>query len=1351
MRRRLKIAGIALGALALLVVTLLLAVLVGGNTDRGRAAIERLTQRLTGGHVTLIGLAGSFPSSLSLRELRLSDAEGVWLDAEQIAVQWHPLALLWDEVRVDTLVAARVAVERLPVKSGKSSGTISLPTIAIGHFASDRLELGSPLAGVRTTLAVQGGGVLRSLEEAQADVVAQRVGGDGDYRVQFRFDTRRMDATLHLVEPASGPLENLLGLPGLGALAANATLSGPHGAERLAVAIDAGALQARVRGTLNLTRRTAELDFNLKAPALQPRPDLGWAGIDVHGRWQGAFTAPTADAQLSAQKLELPGAVKIGDLGVVVKASGGAVDAQGTIAQLNLPGTAVDLLAADPIQVSANLRLDDPTRPLKLRAASRLFSLDATARTLGKQTADLTVRLTDLAPWAALLGERVTGSATLESRLTRESAGLATQLKVNASLSSAPAAWRLLGSSVDLELGGTFGERRLIIDAARLHASALEAGFAGAAERDANGRITALQGHYQFSVADLARAQPALGGNLEASGDLTGAPGSLGIDAHWSTTLSVHGSAPGRLHGDLVARGLPGAPTGSLHAEGALDGAPLALGIDVARDPTGTLRVLVKNGAWKSVQIAGAVSVGATLAGARGRLALHIAQLGDFSHLLGSDLAGSVEGGIEFDAAQPPPAEAHAARGARSSPAGASSSAHAVHHSPATAHANFHLDAADVTIGQFAGGVHLRGTGDLDAVALQLGIEVPVCGGESCRLDATALLNLRADTLRLDTAKATVRGLPVHLAAPATLSFANGITVDHAQIEAQQAVLTVAGRLSPQLEVRATLSDVRPALVNLFQPDLLAGGTLSGHAELTGRLAAPFGAVHVDALGIRFAGNAATALPSLDVKAAAQLQGDSAQLDAVASAGADSRVTVTGGVPLDLKGAYGLKVGGKLDVGLLGPLLEARGLHAAGQIDIDAAVTGPATAADIAGTVHLNKGSLRDYTRGLDLTQVKATLTGSNGALKVDSFTAKAESGTIAMSGTVGLLEAKIPVDLRITAKNAQPLTSALLTANLDADVHVQGTARERLDVSGTINVSRAKIGIPSSLPPDVAVLDVRRRGQKTAPPRVQPLVIGLQLAINAPRQVLVEGRGLDAELGGALKIGGTAAAPEVGGDLELQRGSLSIAGGTLAFQSGRVSFDGADPKNRLDPTLNFSAQASLTAPAVATAYLDITGLATAPVFDFHSDPTLPQDEILSGLLFGVPASSLSAVQLAQIGAALAIMSGVGGDGSYNPIAYLQKTFGLDRLTVQSDTTTTATGTPTSSGYSVAAGRYLSKRVYVQAKQSTTGASQVQVDVDLNKHLKLLTRLGNGTAITQGTTPENDPGSSVGLSYTIEY
>jgi len=54
-------------------------------------------------------------------------------------------------------------------------------------------------------------------------------------------------------------------------------------------------------------------------------------------------------------------------------------------------------------------------------------------------------------------------------------------------------------------------------------------------------------------------------------------------------------------------------------------------------------------------------------------------------------------------------------------------------------------------------------------------------------------------------------------------------------------------------------------------------------------------------------------------------------------------------------------------------------------------------------------------------------------------------------------------------------------------------------------------------------------------------------------------------------------------------------------------------------------------------------------------------------------------------------------------------------------------------------------------KQSTTGFSQAEVDVDLSKRLKLETKLGNGTATTQGTTPENDPGSSIGIRYQFDY
>jgi translocation and assembly module TamB len=242
-----------------------------------------------------------------------------------------------------------------------------------------------------------------------------------------------------------------------------------------------------------------------------------------------------------------------------------------------------------------------------------------------------------------------------------------------------------------------------------------------------------------------------------------------------------------------------------------------------------------------------------------------------------------------------------------------------------------------------------------------------------------------------------------------------------------------------------------------------------------------------------------------------------------------------------------------------------------------------------------------------------------------------------------------------------------------------------------------------------------------------------------------VQGRGLNAELGGDLHITGTSDEPRVSGGFELIRGTFALAGSTLTFTKGEVAFNGAGLKGRIDPTLDFTAQSSV---ADSTATLHITGLADAPQIELSSSPALPQDEILARLLFGETASQLTVVQLAEIGAALATLGGIGGGGP-NPLVRVQKALGLDRLSVG----TSSGNAPGSqnTGTSVEAGRYVSNRVFVGAKQSTTGFSQVEVDVDLSKHLKLQTRLGNGTATTQGVTPENDPGSSVGLTYQFEY
>ncbi len=747
-----------------------------------------------------------------------------------------------------------------------------------------------------------------------------------------------------------------------------------------------------------------------------------------------------------------------------------------------------------------------------------------------------------------------------------------------------------------------------------------------------------------------------------------------------------------------------------------VDDAPLK--VDAAVERSGkSFQLHIRQADWKSAHIEGDLTADAALTESHGQLRLAIGQLSDLDRLLGVSIAGSVDGNVGL--------------------------------APGQGHTQVHLelDGKNVAIGQFAGNVHLQAMGASDALGLRLSAQLPEFYGKPVSLASAATLNVDSRELRLASLSVGYHGETFRLLSPALLSLAKGVSVDQFKIGAKEAVFELKGQLAPALDLQASLRHLNPDLMSEFMPGLLSSGTVEATARLQGSPSSPTGSVRLDASNLRSADDAAAGLPPVDMHARAELAGDTAAVNASLSGGAGSEITATGTAALNSSGTLDLKVGGKLDVGLANPLLEARGMHATGQLSVNATVTGNPTAPQVGGGITLAQGSLRDYGRGINLSDINAEVVGHEGGLQIKSFKATAASGNVAMSGTFGILQPGMPVDLKVTAKNAQPVASSIVTANLDADVHVKGKARERIDVTGTIHVNRATIGIPNSLPPDVAVLDVRRRGQVAPAATEKRLVIGIDVAIQAPQEILVQGRGLDAELGGEIRLSGTSDAPLASGGFDLQRGSFTLVGNKLSFTQGRVSFDGAGLRKKIDPTLDFTAQTTL---ADTTATLRITGLADAPRFDFSSTPSLPQDEIMARLLFGENAAQLTALQAAQISYALATLSGVGSGGS-NPLVKLQKTLGLDRLSVASNTTTTATGTTQNSGAAIAAGRYVTKRVYVEGKQTTTGTSQVQVDVDLTKHLKLQTRLGNGTAITQGTTPENDPGSSIGLSYQFEY
>jgi translocation and assembly module TamB len=1320
MRRALKISAWTVGALALLIVLAGGVLFIAGNSDSGRAMLEKLTHRVTAGHVSLSGLAGSFPQALIIERVELSDDRGVWLTAERVTLDWSPLKLLARRLQIDSLHAATVDMERLPESSNApSSGPVSIPRIDVARMTVDLLKLGAPLAGTPASLTLRGNAHLRSVQDMVIDATAHRIGDDGDYALQLRFDPQRMDAALNLHEPAGGPLENLLQLPGLGALTATVNLSGPRAAERLDLSVDAGALRGRAHGNFNLNDLSADLDIAFDSPAQAPRPDLAWERASVHGHWHGSIKAPRAEGHIEVAQLRLPGGIQLATLNGELAADAGTAALHAAIGGLRIPGPQPQLLQDSPVKIDASMRLNDAARPLDLTASHRLFSLrataEATALIAGRHHADLELRLPNLAELATLAGPNLLrGSALVKAQLRDEGTATHLTLDANAALRMGAEVWSgMVGDNAALQLSASLTGQSITVEKMKFTGRAVSLTAGGEVSR------AALHVRWDLNATDLKALSPALAGTLNASGAIDGAPTAFAGEAQLTSTLSVRDSPSGTISAAVKMRGLPSSPSGTVSAQGMLDGAPLDVDVAMERSHTGSLHALVKRADWKSVHLDGDITVAPVEAQTRGQLRVGVGQLADLRDLFGTDVAGSLAGTVML----------HPDRG--------------------HAQAEVHVDARDLKAGQFAGNAQLTAQGRTDTLGFKLDVQLPDLRGAKASLSAGGSLNIDARMISVASAVANYHGQDLRLLAPAQIALAHGVSVDQLKIGAQEAVLQLEGEISPALDVRASLRQVKPALINVFAPGLLASGSIEAHAQVKGSVASPTGQVRLIATDLALADDAAFGLPSLDLKATAQLTGDTADIDAQLVAGTASNLSVTGKAPLAANGALNLKISGSLDVGMVNTLLEARGQHAAGRLDVDATVAGNVAAPEIEGTVNLTKGSLRDYARGVGLTDITAAIVGRQGTLQIKSMTAAAAPGTVSMTGMVGVLQSGVPVDLHIKADNAQPLASKLVTANLNADLHVSGTARARLDIAGTVHLNRTLIGIPNSLPPNVAVLDVRRHGKPAPPAREKQLVIGMDVAVQAPQEFLVQGRGLDAEMGGELHLGGTLDAPSVSGGLGLLRGNFSLSSNKLNFSpESRVSFNGAGLKNKIDPTLDFKAETTL---ADATVTLTITGLADAPQFDFTSSPALPQDEIMARLLFGTNAASLSAFQLAQIGAMLATLSGVGGDGGLNPLVKIQRSLGLDRLTVgPGATTNTGTGTE-NTGASIAAGRYISKRVYVEAKQTTLGTSQLETDVDLTKHLKLQTRLGSRTGSVQGTTPENDPGSSVGLVYQFEY
>ena len=369
------------------------------------------------------------------------------------------------------------------------------------------------------------------------------------------------------------------------------------------------------------------------------------------------------------------------------------------------------------------------------------------------------------------------------------------------------------------------------------------------------------------------------------------------------------------------------------------------------------------------------------------------------------------------------------------------------------------------------------------------------------------------------------------------------------------------------------------------------------------------------------------------------------------------------------------------------------GTRLVGNFNISAGATGGVGLEQSTAELSIQDATFEHGELGLFLENIDLNAALTSGNLTINQFTANGrDGGNLQVSG-----EQVIGGDGNIVARFNELVAVKRrgLLAKVSGDLSYSASGDEK-GIEGDLTVEDALIDLAAlnfaSTPPtlDVTFEDGPESVVETG--QADPTPTRLDVSLTAPRRLKITGQGVNAELELNARFTGDLANPKYDATAEFVRGTLSFLGKTFDFTDGRITVPGSIDDARVDLTAERETE-------TLTAVVRVSGPATRPDIRLSSTPQLPEDEVLSRVLFGRSPSQLSGLEAAQLAAALAQLAG-GGTG-FNLAGTLSDAVGLDRLDIASSETGEAR---------VTTGKYLAEDVYLEVETTGSGAPGVVVE-----------------------------------------
>ena len=616
-----------------------------------------------------------------------------------------------------------------------------------------------------------------------------------------------------------------------------------------------------------------------------------------------------------------------------------------------------------------------------------------------------------------------------------------------------------------------------------------------------------------------------------------------------------------------------------------------------------------------------------------------------------------------------------------------------------------------------------------------LGVEVALKDDASqLALRLRGRLATSLDRLVVDDVRGTLFQLPVGMHSPLDLQLeASGVNWPETALTLGPARLQSRGSLSRErLDITASLDRLNPAMLRQRYPSL-PEADVSADLRVQGTVHNPDARLRVRAGKIRFEDTGLASLPTMEASAECLFQNSTLRAEGNLAAGDVVSLAADFAAPVNTgPDAAGLapetpltgRVQGRTSLSLITHVLRRDDQTLEGDCDIDYRIGGIWSEPSLTGQATVRGARYENFRSGTVIADIGAVARAQGSIITAEASGTDGHEGRVRAQGQMDLTGLAYSVDADVEAFRL--LRTDLVRGVAAGTAQLRGSADTDMTLEGSLTLDPTQVRLPSNVSgeaPDIEVREINTNASHAAAPeRKSPFPLHLDLAVMIPARLTVQGRGLDSEWSGKFHMGGTQIEPVIRGEANLLRGKLDFLDRTFDLTKGILVFSGETPPN---PFLDIIGEVSVLDAMIQ---VNLTGPARSPRLTLTSIPSLPQDELLSMILFGRSMREIAPLQAVRLAQAAAEMTGLGGVGP-GFLQSVKSKLGLQELEVSRDE---------DDNTAVGIGGYIGGKYYFRTRSSVSGQDKTKVEVQLTPDISVETEVGSDSRQGGGINWKHD-------------